>query len=74
MNDFVAADDYLDETGESLDDHPAGRIRLLPGTGFGLRAAALAGMIGAGVGLAAAAVAMAGGDPNTTCCVSVAPV
>jgi hypothetical protein len=59
-----------DDGGEPPTDHPSGAIRLLPVVTYGLRAAALAGVI-AGVGGAVAQ--LAGGfdltiGGSSTCC------
>ena len=66
--DAVQSWNNRDDGGDPPTDHPSGAIRLLPVVTFGLRAAALAGVI-AGVGGAVAHLAgidITGG--SSTCC------
>jgi hypothetical protein len=57
---------------EQAQRHPAGMLRLMPVVNFGMRAAALAGLV-VSVGSVAAALSGLGhvnvmGEPDTTCC------
>jgi hypothetical protein len=59
------------DDGADAASHPSGDIRLNPVRAFGLRAAALAGMVatsGAAAALALPLVTISLEPPNTTCC------
>jgi hypothetical protein len=56
-------------SGDQPVDHPSGIIRLLPVVTFGLRAAALAGLIVGGGGVAARAAGLGEFTDGNTCCV-----
>jgi hypothetical protein len=67
--DAVQSWNNRDDGGDPPTDHPSGAIRLLPVVTFGLRAAALAGLI-AGAGGAAACLSIVVDYPTlgNTCC------
>ncbi|HEU5110026.1 MAG TPA: hypothetical protein VFT95_15905 [Micromonosporaceae bacterium] len=67
--DAVQSWNNRDDSGDPPADHPSGAIRLLPVVTFGLRAAALAGVV-AGVGMAITQIGGGTDFPTlgNTCC------